>query len=117
LISVQAVGTVGHAAQAVYEDCAVRGERLNQVGEILALDYAGVFHAADGIVAERQGAVLDAGEPSLEAAEGKRILLAGVDDGHGQRRAELSTSALGENWQRRRRDWSGPWRPCEWRRN
>ena len=62
------------------------------------------FHAADGIVAERQGAFLDVGEPSAKAAERERILLASVDDGDGQGSAELRATALGQHRQRRMED-------------
>src|ERR1022692_2128868 len=79
----QAVGKIAHAAQTVDEDSPIRGERMNQVGEIFALDYAGVFHAADGIIAEREGTLLDVSEPSPKAAEKGGVLPAGVRWGPG----------------------------------
>ena len=97
----QAVRALAHAAQAVDEDFAIGGEGLNEVGEVFAFDDAGVFHAADGVVAEREGALLDVGEPFSKAAEGQRILLARVDDGYRERSAELRASAVGDHRQQR----------------
>src|SRR5580704_9442171 len=99
--------TIGHSAQAVDEYFAVRCERLNQVGEVFAFDNAGVFHAGDGIVAERKAAVFNGLEPFSEAAERERILLAGVDDGDGKRSAELRTAAFGDDGKRGRSDRRG----------
>src|SRR4051812_48200217 len=73
---------------------AVCGERADQVGEVFALHSAPVFHPFNRVIAEAQGAVFDFGKPSSEAPEREWILLAGVDDRGGQRRADLRASSL-----------------------
>src|SRR5579871_6624897 len=65
----QTVWRSGYSLQPLHEDAPVRGERLDQVGEVLAFDDARVFHAGDRVIAERQRAVLDAGEPFPETPE------------------------------------------------
>jgi hypothetical protein len=98
------VWAFGHATESIDEDGAVRSKRADQVGEIFAFDDAGVFHAFDGIVTEGQGSVFDLGEPSAEATERERVLLARVDDGDWERRAELRASALCDDGEWRMRD-------------
>lgn len=95
---------LAHAAEAGDKDGTIRGERLNQVGQIFALDRESVFHAFDGIVAQLQCAGFDFLEPSAKTAERERILLARVDDRDGQRRAELGASALGDDGKHGMRD-------------
>ena len=109
----QAMRALGHASQAVDENFPVGGEGLDQVGEIFALDDAGVLHAADRVVAERQGAFFDVRKPLPKAAEGERILLARVDNRDGKRRAKLRASAVSDHRQERRRDRSGGRGPRE----
>jgi len=113
----EAVRKIGHPPQPLDENSAIRRERADQVGEILTLDRARVFHAFDGVIAEAQGAMLDFFEPPSEASERERILLAGVDDRNGQWRAELRASALGDDGQRGVRDGRGERGPLQRRRD
>ena len=85
------------------EGGALDGQRMHQVGKVLALDGTDIFESGDGVIAQRERPALDTGKPAAKARERERVLLAGVHDDGGFRRVELSASALGHDGQRRRR--------------
>src|SRR3974390_749659 len=109
--------SLGHPAQALQKYRTIRRERLNQVGEIFALDDAGILHSFNRVIAEAQGAMLDFRKPSFETAERKRILFAGIDDDDGLRSAKLRAATLGYHRQQGMRNGRGLHGPLKRRRD
>ena len=86
-----------HQPKPIDKDRPMSSKRMDEIRKAFALNHAIILKSRDGVVSQPERALFDTGKPAFKAGEVKRVLLAGVDEGHGTWRLELSAAAFRQN--------------------
>jgi hypothetical protein len=90
----QSMRITAHEPESIDKHGPLRGERVDEIGKVFALDHAMVLQSRDGIISQPERPSFDSGKPPCKAREIKRILLASIDHDDRAWRFELSATAL-----------------------